>query len=614
MGLLDKLGGDRPLSDLQNMAAEFDDLFAQDNARLTRYKQYRDENNTIRDPDMAYMTSDVADYGRATRNSPEPTRHNIPLPLGLAQTVKHTFRISGQLPDVVVDERESTETERYRSDAMEKIVWAILRASGSEQLFSSGAWDGSQLGATCIDLWMDMGKNMPVASICDPAGVVVVPGVRDPHDFLRLYRCWDVPVKSLKETYKDKLFRGEPVKVGEISASFSDSGFDVVKVISACDKGKQTMFAHGKQSVVGLEEYQHDYGFVPYIVIPNIGKYEDVYGYADYEFIRALQFYMSALFSRQADVIRAVANGAYIERKTGQSPDAIKKAIRTGGVIPSRIDGSIDPIQAGDMPGFLSEHQAQGMDFFKMLGFTPDAAWGMPGSSSGQDRGMQLQPLLEYTAMKQMNWQRGLARLFEYAFRMVEQKMVGTSTYRGTKPNGPAGQTKSFAFRFGPDAETISSVQNETDPLTGDPVILDFPRNPRELFDGDYSVRFVWRNRLDPDDPSFITSELSKFSQGAQSLKTTLERLGVEAPEDEMRRLESESKRFPWVNQGTLALLLAQLKAGEQGQGGGNPGDSMATDNAQALDQMGNAGGAGAPADAQLGALPGAPSGPQYGF
>lgn len=612
MGIRDILSGDRPLTDIENMGAEFNDLFLQAGDRLNRYQQFRDENEEVRNPDMEFAIRDLSDYGRRPKNTQDSPRHRIPLPLGLANTVKHAFRVSGQLPDLVVDERDASPNERYRSDAMEKIGWSILRESGSETLLSSGAWDGSQLGATVFEVWMDVGKNMPIINNIDPATFIPVLGAKNAHDFPRIYRHWNVPTKSLIMDYEGKHFRGEPIKTGDFSASGSLSGVPMTQVLLMCDREKSLMFANSPDSVVGLEEYVHNLGFCPYVSIPNIGKYEDVFGWADYEFIRSLQHYLSALFSSQADVIRSVANGAMIERGTGQTPQSIKTAIGTGGVIPSRKEGSIEPIQAPEMPSFLSEHRQNAMDLFKMLGFTPDAAWGEPGSQSGMDRGLQLQPLLEYTAMKQMNWGRGLTRLFEYAFQIIEKQMVGTKTYSGSRPTGKGNKQSAFHFTFGPDSEAFKVAQDETDPLTGAPVVLEFPRTPTELFGGYYCMRFVWRNRLDPDDPSYVTSELAKFSQGAQSLKTTLERLGVEAPEDEMRRIEAEAERFPWINQGMIALLKAQTSG--QGAGGGNPGDTQGQQNMDALDTMTDPlSGTGNDASAQLGAMPGAPTQAQYG-
>ncbi len=88
--------------------------------------------------------------------------------------------------------------------------------------------------------------------------------------------------------------------------------------------------------------------------------------------------------------------------------------------------------------------------------------------------------------------------------------------------------------------------------------------------------------------------------------------LQVQAPEDEMRRIEDESKRFPWVNQGQLSLLIAQLKQGDQGAGGGNPGDTPA-DMAGNADASMQAGDMSTSADSSSMMLPDS-SGPHGGY
>jgi hypothetical protein len=136
--------------------------------------------------------------------------------------------------------------------------------------------------------------------------------------------------------------------------------------------------------------------------------------------------------------------------------------------------------------------------------------------------------------------------------------------------------------------------------------IVELPRTPKEIFDGDYEARFVWRNRVDPDDPQYVMSELNKFQQGVQSLETTLENLGVQAPENEMRRIEREAQRFPWVNQGLVSLIMAQIRGNAQGTGGGAPPDQSGALSG-AMDTMNSLGGGGQSgalnADAGAGAL-----------
>ncbi len=578
---------------------------------------YRDEQLGERRPNVAATTADLSDYGRRPRSGAtgQPKRHNIQLPFGKAMTVKHAYRIAGQLPDVVVDERDESREESHRSDVMEKIAWSVIRASRGDTGLASAAWDASEVGAACFDMYFEDSAQIPIFRRIDPAGIIEVQGLDDPHDFQRVYRTWDASLASVAAQYRGKTFRGQPVLVDDLRPHSEKAGSDMLRIVSCCSKDTVTRFAFGAEDgqVVGLFEHVHGYGFVPYVVIPNIGPYEDVWGWADYEFVRSMVHYLPLLYSREADVLKAVANGGMIERGTGATPQDIARVTREGGVVPSKRDGSIEPIQAPDMPSFHDSHSARGMEFLKMLGFTPDAAWGTGAAGSGTDRGLQLQPMLEYTSMKQLNWAAGLSRLFGMSFRMIESQMKGKTKYRGSKPTS-GGRKLPFVMEIGPEADPI--VADETDEF-GMPTMVPLPRTPKELFDNDYEIRFIWRNRIDPDDPQYVSSELNKFTTGVQSLETTLGNLGIAAPEDEMKRIEAEAKRFPWINQGLVSMLLAQLKNGEQGDGGGAPFDQSSAMQG-AMDTMtgGEAGAEGGAlnADATAGALPpGGAAGPMYG-
>lgn len=559
--------------ELDAVAAEYNALDLAYAARVERMTTYREEQLKVRDPNMAVARADVSDYGRRPQHDAQPRRHQIPLPLGKAITVKHAYRIAGRLPDVIVDERDASPEESYRSDAIEKIVWAIIRASGGETSFAAASWNASEIGAGCFDLYMDYDRNMPIFRSVDPIGIYEVPGVDDPHDFQRIYRTWEAPVASVQMEYRDRQFRGEPIHVGDIGAYRNESGVDLVRIVQLCDRERLLRFTIDSQGgSVPLFELRHGYGFVPYVIIPNLGPYEDIWGWADYEFVRALVEYLPVLFSREADVLRAVAAGAYQEDGTGVDSQTLAKIIREGGVASTRRESKVEPIQPAEMPSFASDHGDRALDFLKMLGFAPDAAWGLPGSGSGTDRGLQLQPLLEYTAMKQLNWQRGLSRLFAMSLRMIEKKMVGNATYRGAKIDGRTGRRSPFALYFGQSADPEALQVDTADP-TNPVATVEIPRTPKELFDGDYDVRFAWRNMVDPDDPAYVLSELNKFQAGAQSLETTLENLGIQAPQDEMKRIEKEAERFPWVNQGLVSLIMAQLRGNAQGTGGGAPPD-----------------------------------------
>lgn len=586
------LQGVEPLLD---HLSEFEALWGQDAERLERTDRYRREATEARDPYTEWAVGEQSDYGRRDRTRHEARfRHNITLPLGRALTVKHAFRIAGRLPDVVVDRRNESPVERHRSDVMERIVWAILRESGGETLFADGAWDGSEVGTTVFGLYFDIARQMPIVHAVDPGKTVVVRGARDAHDFKRVYTCETAPLQSLAIDYPN--VEG----LASITPYENVNGVEMVRVVQMCDTKRLVKFAHGANHSVILTDWQHDYGFTPYVVIPNIGPYRDIWGWADYEFVRALVRYLPVMFSREADVLRAVANGAYTEKATGQNATQVASVLNEGGILPVKPNGEVAPIPAPEMPAFAAEHSQKAFDLFKMLGFAPDASWGAAGATSGSDRGLMLQPLMEYTAMKQVNWQKGLTRLFNYAFRMIEMKQATSAKYSGTIPSKNAKPSQTFSMTIGPNVQPTTMLNPDA---MSEEDIIELPYKPKDIFNGDYNARFVWANRIDPDDPAFVMSELNKFQSGVQSLETTLERLGFQAPQDEMRRIEKEAERFPWVNQGLVSMLVAQSKSGAQGEGGGPPVDPSA-DAMSALQTMTGPGGGGAlAADAGAAAL-----------
>ena len=560
------------------VAAEFEQYRANDSERLDRYRTYREENQAARNP-LQVQLDPTLDYDQRTSASTGgPKRHDIALPFGQALTIKHTFAVSGRLPEVIVDRREENEVERHRSDTMEKIVWGVLRESKGEAQFASGAWDGSQLGATVFEVYFNLKKQKPCFRTCDPANTIVVRGLEDAHDFERVFRFWDVPAETLASEYEGQMFRGEPIDVDSI-------GTDTVRLVQVTDRDRVMRFAqNGQNRAVGLWEYAHNYGFCNYVVIPNLGPERDIWGWADYENVRGLLAYLPRLFSREADILRSVAGGAYMDKRSGADAKKISNVIAGGGVVPTRRDGTIEPIEAPNVPAFAEDHAARALTFLKMLGFAPDAAWGDGSAGSGSDRGLQLQPMIELGGLKQINWASGLSRLFGMCFQMIEKKQTGKARYSGVALRGNSRQA--FNLKLDSDAEPTQMINPEYDP--NDPTSMqdiDLPQSPKDIFDGEYEVRFTWLTRTDPDDPAYVMSELNKFQQGAQSLRTTLERLGHDAPEDEVKLIEQEAQEHPWLRQGMIALLKQQMEASQQGEGGGPPTD-LGTGLDQALATM----------------------------
>jgi hypothetical protein len=412
---------------------------------------------------------------------------------------------------------------------MEKMWWGMVRESGDTMLFADGAWDASSLGSACFEVYLNTENQIPIIRTVDPSGVVVVRGNRNPHDFHRVFRFWTVPLASLKNDYRGKKFGSVEIPISDIESTHKVGTIPMATVVQCAEENSTIRFALGGKNgtkadaAIPLAEWNHDLGFCNYVVIPNVGPYRDVWGWADYEFIRGLVHYIPQLVSREADIIKAVANGAMIDKGTGEDPEVIKSILKVGGIVSSRKDGALDPIEVPDIPGFAVDHSAMVMDLLKMLSFTPDAAWGTMGATSGSDRSLQLQPMLELTQLKQANWSAGLSRLASFAYQIAEKQQGASATYRGGAQTRTGGRQSFAPFTIGPSEQPQTAVVESPNPEL-DTEEVQLPRTPKDLFQGDYFVRFVWQNRIDPDDPAYVTNELNKFQQGVQSLRRTLEK------------------------------------------------------------------------------------------
>lgn len=552
----------------EQLRAGFNALHLENSVRLQRYRDAEARYRRSRDAASTEL-GDGDDYGRS-RNQGTRRRHSIPLNYEHALTQKHAHRIAGRLPDVLVPGNDRSNYERFRSDTIEKLIYGVWRYSDVDTQVSSGAHHASLLGASCYDVWFDFGRQMPRFRELHPGTVMVVPGIDDPHDFEAVYRFWTVSIRSLRERYK-----GVPLPFdGNIEdIKPEDDSVGKATLVELVTRNQRIRFC---QKTI-LSEKEHTYGYAPYVVIPNLGPAEEMWGISDWEMYKDVVAYLERLISRQADVAATTANGAMQDFGSGQTPGKLLDILRKGGVIPMRKDsGGLKPVETPQFDSWIESHFEFIRQAINDLGFAPDAAWGTIGAAtSGTDRALQLGPQLELTALKQIHWSGGIKRLNTMILKQIEAYTT-KATFRGTARKG---------YRSSPFTIVVNAAAAEANgPLQegdldlsavgqdGRPVTL--PQTPKDLIDGDYCTEIVWNNRLDRDDPQFILGELNKYQQGVQSAYTTLERLGFADPEEELELIAKEAAKYPWLRQGMIALIKNQLDAQNQSAGGGDTGAS----------------------------------------
>lgn len=542
---------------LEPLVAEFEDLFQQGSERVAQMQTWMGELEAHR---VVRQPWELWDYGSRTRKGAETYRHDIRLPYASAQTLKHTYRIAGRLPDFRIPRRDEEALERYRQEALEALLLHSWRISDGPSQFADAGFYCSATGAAAFELrWLMREQCVRIRAI-DPSTVYPVLGADDAHDYERVYRSWLEPLSSVRYTYGTRSVLGGPIPVDDIAESETVRGVKMVRLVEMADGKQRVRWASARGGVDGilLGHETHTHGIVPFQIVPNLGPFRRVFGYSDYEFVRQVNRYLSLLFSRQADVVAAVANGAYLSKGTGQPVETVLNVVRNGGILGSKLEGEVVPIPAPEFPSWIDKHSDTAYQSLMDLGFTPMADWGTgPGSTSGSERVMQLQPARQLQALKQVNLGAGLKRLngkvlalYETLFTAERQRFQGSLESNGRR--------RGYAVNLGQG--TALDVES------GAPV----PASPRDLIAGDYATEVIFRPELDLTDPNYVLSELNKFQQAVQSAQTTLQNLGVEDPQAELRLVKKEADELPWLRQGALQLLQMQMEQ-EAAAGAGSP-------------------------------------------
>jgi hypothetical protein len=584
---------------IEPFAYELNQLRIDDGMRLQRMVDLRQVMESFRRDSVSRILP--SDYGR---NGPELNdRTDVRLPYLLAICVKHAHRAGGQLPDVRVPRADSSPPERWRQSVLERFLACCWNDSDALVQLTTAAWDASCVGAGAFEVYWNVDRQVACFYARDPAGMVVVPDPYKVWPYQRAYRSWLTPLGSLRASYGGKFVDPVDQRLGRVQIDGLEPLGDQQGSLCQINEVKDETQCVRWSGEVLLHRSDHGADFCPTVLYPNVGPLRMVFGYSDVELAQDIALYYQRVFSRQADVAAFAARGSYTEEQTGVPAVQVREVIKKGGVIPIRRDGKVLPIEAHQQPSFINEHFQAARDALSDLSFVPDAAWGSQGeATSGSERGMQMLPQIELARQKQVNMRWALEKVSELCLRMAERNALGKQRYRGSMRRD--GVSRSFRMDLGPAVPAPQGL---------DGVDMTLPR----LIAKDYDTEIVFTDHLDVWDPQFVLSELNKFSQGAQSLQTTLERLGTADPIDEMNLIQAEAEAMPWLRQGMIALIEKQLDAqGGPGQGEGSaapasyPPDQMGGGPQAGLESMmGPSGGSGSGTDALTQALNGSGSG-----
>src|SRR5660397_72858 len=480
-------------------------------------------------------------------------------------------RLVGEKPQSRAVPRQETKQERWRAEAIEKILAGIYRFSDAAVQFQTAGWHASVLGAGVWKIDWDFKGNMATFRAVKPEDVMVrfVGGNSGAIEY----------AIQKSERTKDSvgaMFELDPD--GLVSDYADGSGkHDMVVVRDYWDEQNHYIVGGG----MALHSSPNIFGFVPFELVRNVGPSEYAWGFSDQEFYESLSEYYDNLVSQHAGVIKRFANSPILGKKLGLSAQEIKRIFQEGGVITTnKDDAELSVIQQGGSPPELDRQALRVGELIHEMSFTRSTG----GTNvSGTALAELEEPQEALMALKSQNWEAAQIQLNRRLLQAVEKLGSGKMEFRGELEDGL--RSRSFYLKLDASAD-IPSREEILQRAYNDPVnlrlndeeILDkyWPQdiNYRSLIDGDHDTRIVWPTRSAKADPQYQMMLLNRFAQGALSLRTFLEETGIEDVEGELERIKDEASDMPWLRP-QMAEIMANMQkgmaSGDQQMPGGAP-------------------------------------------
>ena len=298
-----------------------------------------------------------------------------------------------------------------------------------------------------------------------------------------------------------------------------------------------------------LAKLEHGYDRVPFWVVQNIVDPEkdptDGGSLSDLEDIPQLNQHLNLMRSEQAEEIVTNIHRPLIYASDDHQQEPKSLSFSAGAVYPIGIEERLEPVPYEGQPAEAWRHVEEIQQDIRTLSFLGDAGFGDFGSgTSGVAARIALTPMQRILELKLPPRIEVLRSLGSFLLRCFEQKLPKDAKLRGWVKGG--------VLRF---------QQVDLAP---------------EDIAGQYYVDVDYGNLLPRDDQAHQQNEIYKWGSGAQSLFTTLENMGHEDPDEEIKRMKRELKD-PWLNpEKWLAVQQAVAAQKQQEQEAAGPPQGQA--------------------------------------
>lgn len=431
-------------------------------------------------------------------------------------------------------DRPNTIEFRDSAERTEKILTRLLRLSKAQVQFAQGAKTGSKLGRTIFKVYKKGQKGAEHAcfTYCQPDYFYGVPASDNiaGDDYSTVYYSYPIDRLEAQRRYGNKPYRTEAELDGgqfyNVLQERESMGEQTLRnrripVLEVWTKDAYALLVGGEVVFNGANPFKWKTtgeGFVPFVVIENIRNDEDGRGQPDIAEARVLNEHLNQLISRKNYVVNRHLHPTLVwEGAPSNYGEILAGTKGGGGAIPARLGARLQFLAYDRPNGMVTEMEGllRGA-ILESSGLNEVAFQGtVTGSvNTGPALAAQFQPVLTTVEAKRMEWESGLQNL--KAMLLEVQEGIGAS-----KALGQAVVNQSIKSENDSDGELVD--------LSGADI------------SGLRDVQIHWPGMLPKDEYEQARLEMEKAAQGIQSIYTTLEKLGVEYPDDEIARIRMEN-------------------------------------------------------------------------
>lgn len=467
-------------------------------------------------------------------------------------------RLEAKLPRVTLPPASLEEAERARAEVAEKSMMTWLEASGWEEWMHKMTRTKRLYGKAVLrPFWNKKDKRPDVTVIENPADLRLGWGASDfteldwalyeyslsPQAVMRRWKDIDVLptqgrdpliVQRVGGDHSDPLGQKQNPSIVRLGPSYNPSDYErkQVKIWDYWYKRGDDVY-----NCIILQESLHavpptkhrEMVDIPYIPVLNDYEPGSPEGLSSVEQLTDLQEELNRAMTHWQQLVADEIDPAW--QLTGKNAMVIPGGMvpKSGQITPTGDENRIEPISkpVNQFPieGLIREL----MDQYHMISGLGEIAFGTPGSSqeSGQALAVQMDAYNNRGEMPRIMMYRALKDLLIFWTIMVE--------------------------RLNPKIDTVDADGNPTKaPLA--PIFKNFRR-----------WQFVAPEITPKDVQSHTMNAINKLNAGVQSIRTTMDELGIDSPEDELSTIGEENSNIG-LNPGKVQQQIAVWAAMQQMQ------------------------------------------------